>query len=139
MNILTARRAYEFAQDTLRLSALATPAFTQLVNQRFGFQFGNVAAPMATFGPVENVFPPGVVFNVGTYSDGQAITPIRFIHVEQRRIVIDVAGPTEMADVVFDEFRALANAIVLSVGQPAMGDPTGHLDWSDISHNGALL
>ena len=138
MNILSARRAYEFPQDALRVSALATPAFTQTANQRFGFQFGSVATPMVTFGPVENVFPPGAVFNVGSFSDGRATTPIRFIHVEQRRVVIDVAGPTSAADAVYEAFRELANAMVLSVDQPAIGDPIGHLDWSDISHSGAL-
>jgi hypothetical protein len=68
----------------------------------FGFEYGAVAQPTETFREVPSTIPPGLVFYYGLASIPQdSVTPIRFIHIEPERIVIDIAGPSAVADRIF--------------------------------------
>src|SRR5258708_3755498 len=94
--VLTSRRAYEFAADQLRLTILSTqPVYSQM-QQAFQFQAVQVGTPQETFGPVPQTSPPGLVFGLGAAvsPEGQVI-PIRALVFEPRRIVLDVAGPSQ--------------------------------------------
>jgi hypothetical protein len=65
-----------------------------------------MGSPIATFGEVSVTYPPGFVFAMGVWiSQEKQILPIRFIHFEQRRIVIDVVGPSSAITAIFEQLR----------------------------------
>src|SRR5258707_6483877 len=95
VKLLTSRRAYEFRPDDLRISMLSTKPVQEQIQQLFQFQTAMMGTPIATFGDVPVTYPPGFVFDMGVWiSQDKQIIPIRFLHFEQSRIVIDVAGPS---------------------------------------------
>src|SRR5437764_371982 len=93
VKIITGRRAYEFRPDDLRLSLLSTKIVQEQIQQLFQFQTSAMGTPAPMFGDVPVTYPPGFVFDVGVWlSPDEQLVPIQFLHFEQRRIVIDVAG-----------------------------------------------
>lgn len=139
--ILAARRAYEFHSDDLRLAVLSGAEVREKVEQRFGFQIAQVARPIEIFGPVGDDIPsgsvfdsPGVVFDLGAVSSPEGWTvPIRFLHFEPRRIVVDVAGPSSAIDLVFDELRRIADTVKIPDEVPVIGAPERELDYSEVT------
>ena len=132
--ILTARRAYDFRPDELRLTVLSVAEVHQLVQRFFSFQVVQVAPPMPTFGPIPNTLPPGIVFDYGTtQTPDESPTPIRFMHFEPQRIVIDVAGPSSAIDWTFKQLRNLLAKTQAPDGTPAIGVPEKMHDYSEIS------
>lgn len=133
--IITARRAYEFRQDGLRLSVLSMIAVQEYIRQTFQFQVAQVGMPMQTFGPVPATNPPGIVFDLGTapYPEGSA-TPIRFLHFEPKRVVIDIAGPSAAIDSLFAQLQAMLRSIPAPDGSAVMEEPVRVLDFSEITH-----
>jgi len=105
----------------------------QHIRNAFAFEYGGVNTPMETFGPVPGTIPPGLVFNYGAvpFPEGQ-ITPIRFLHIEQSRVVIDVAGPSAAVGETFAMLNELFSDTVMPDGAPALGKPSGYLDYSEI-------
>jgi len=138
--ILSSRRSYEYRQDELRLTFLATPAVQQYISQAFNFQMVQVGTPMQTFGSVPATLPPGVVFNLGTvlFPEGMA-TPIRFLHLEPRRVVIDVAGPSSVIDAIFAQLTGMLATIPTPDGSSVMGHPERVRDYSEITRPASYL
>lgn len=130
---LFARRAYEFAADELRLSALATLHVVQQVQSAFALQGVQVGTPPATFGPVAETIPPGVVFQNGMASLGGTIIPIRSIHFEPTRIVIEVVAPSARIDDIFDMLRAIVDANSFAFEGSAIGEPIRRRDYSALT------
>lgn len=131
--ILTARRAYEFAMDDLRLSLLSNRAVLDHVRTLFSFEIAQTGVPAPLFGPVPSTIPPGLVFDYGlTPFPSSPGTALRFIHVEARRIVIDVAGPSAVIAPTFERLRSSLADLTDSSGRPAIGDPTHTRDYSEI-------
>jgi len=129
----TARRSYEFGLDRVRISAVVTETVLQQVKSEFQFQIGTVASPVPTFGTVGAAIPPGVVFNYGSLSptEGQII-PIRFIHFEPTRLVIDVAGRSSDIDKVYERLNDALSRTSLTVGQIIDGDPRAVKEYSEL-------
>lgn len=134
IKILTSRRGYEFTPDGLRLSMLSTKPLLDHIQQQFQFQVAVVGSPMPTFGDVPATIPAGVVFNTGVLlsRNGQFV-PIRFLHFEQRRVVIDVAGATSAIDEIFDLIIHSLNEIHAPDGSPIIGTAEDILEYSEIS------
>jgi hypothetical protein len=131
--VLTARRSYEFPPDAIRLSALSTALVQANIRAAFGFQSALVGSPMPTFGPVIATLPPGVVFDWGAYeSDDGTIAPIRFIHFEPTRIVIDVAAHSSEIDAIYERLQSALKSVRLSSGLPVVGEPSGIADYSEL-------
>jgi hypothetical protein len=131
---LTARRSYEFQPDNLRLSALSTQPVEQRLVQAFHFRTAVMGAPIPTFGDVPNTYPPGYVFDMGYWLSPQGeLVPIRFIHIEVQRIVIDVAGDSSALTAIYGTMREAVADIILSGGSPIIGEPEAVLDYSEIS------
>src|SRR5260221_5979497 len=108
VKLLTSRRAYEFRPDDLRISMLSTKPVQEQIQQLFQFQTAMMGTPIATFGDVPVTYPPGFVFDMGVWiSQDKQIIPIRFLHFEQSRIVIDVAGPPVALTPSFHGLRQL--------------------------------
>ncbi|MHB1005416.1 MAG: hypothetical protein ACYC3S_07185 [Chloroflexota bacterium] len=134
VSFVSARRAYEYRPDDLRLSLLSTQPVRQKIVAAFSFHLEQVAVPMETFGVVPKTLPPGVVYNFGSVvMDDGAIAPIRFLHFEAQRIVIDVAGPSQVLDVVYAKLLETLDGTSTPDGSPAVGAPTEVHDRSDIS------
>ncbi|MDQ5830545.1 MAG: hypothetical protein M3324_11965 [Actinomycetota bacterium] len=134
IKILTARRAYEFRPDDLRLSVLSVAQVYQQIQQFFGFGVAVVATPQQMFGPVPNTIPPGLVFDYGaTQTPEELPTPIRFLHFEPRRIVVDVAGPSSAIDWTFEQLQRVLAEIRAPDGSPSIGEPERMRDYSEIS------
>lgn len=134
VKILTSRRAYEFKIDDLRLSTLSIQTIQQEIQKLFNFQSSTIGTPMPTFGAVSPTFPPGIVFNIGVWiHQEKQIVPIRFIHFEQKRIVIDVAGPTTAIDGIAERLFQFLSGLQAADGSPAVGEPEYILDYSEIT------
>lgn len=130
---LFARRAYEFAADNLRLSALATLHVVQQVQSAFAFQGVQVGTPPATFGPVAETIPAGVIFQNGMASLESTIIPIRSIHFEPARIVIEVVAPSACIDDIFDMLRAIVDANSFAFEGSAIREPIRKRDYSAVT------
>jgi hypothetical protein len=135
--VLSARRAYEFRPDELRLTVLSMTPLLGLMQQAFQFQIAQVASPLPTFGEVPSTIPPSVVFDYGMWSDTEGgATPIRFVHFEPRRIVVDVAGPSVYITPIYERIHELVRQVIDTlqvVGErPAIGNPEHALDYSEI-------
>src|SRR6185503_13027993 len=112
IKILSSRRAYEFRQDDLRLTMLSTKMVQQQFQELFQFQASMMGSPSPTFGDVPATYPPGFVFDMGVWvSPEQQPVPIRFLHFEQRRIVIDVAGSSESITAIFEQVKSFFSAL----------------------------
>ncbi len=134
IKILTSRRAYEFHIDDLRLSALSTRLAQEQIQNLFQFQTAMMGSPAPTFGDVPATYPPGFVFDIGVWiSPDQQLVPIRFLHFEQRRIVIDVAGPSSAITAIFERLREFFSELHASDGSPVIGEPEHILDYSEIT------
>ncbi len=134
VKILTSRRAYEFSPDALRLSSISIQPVQQQIQQLFNFQSSMIGTPMSTFGAVPATFPPGIVFNIGAWIHQQEhIVPIRFLHFEQNRIIIDVAGPTGAIDGIADRLFHFLSGLQAADGSPIVGEPERVLDYSEIT------
>jgi hypothetical protein len=133
--IITARRAYEFRRDDLRISMLSLAEVRQQIQQTFAFQIAEIAPPAPTFGPVQGTLPPGVVFDFGTTRTpgDYAATPIRFLHFEPTRIVVDVAGPSSAIDYTFQQLREILNETPAPDGTSSIGDPERVRNYSEIT------
>src|SRR6266481_2653164 len=103
IKILSSRRAYEFQQDDLRLSVVSARPVQQQFQELFRLQTSAMGSPSPTFGEVPATYPPGFVFDMGIWiSPGEQLVPIRFLHFEQYRIVIDVAGTSDALTPIFE-------------------------------------
>jgi hypothetical protein len=104
------------------------------IAQLFQFQMAVMGTPIATFGEVPATYPPGFVFNMGTWiSEENQVIPIRFLHFEQRRIVIDVAGPSSAITAIFERLRHFLSPLRAADGSPIVGEPERVLDQTVIS------
>lgn len=133
-NYLTARRAYIFRPDDVRLTFLSTEPVRKQIADELTFDNMAIGTPMATFGPVPRTIPPGLVFDVGAcVGPGAAIIPIRFLHVESGRIVIDVPGTSNDIDTVFTRLRDIVGRNRDSDDHPLIGEPIRVMNYSEIA------
>lgn len=134
IKIITSRRAYEFHSDDLRLSALCIKPVQEQIQNLFQFQSGILGIPMPTFGEVPATYPPGFVFNMGVLLTlDEQLVPIRFLHFEQRRIVIDVAGTSSALTPIFERLQQFLSGLRAPDGSPVIGEPERVLDYSIIT------
>lgn len=134
VKLIAARKTYEFRSNELRLTMLSLAKVRDRIQELFEFDTNEVQTPPAVFDTVPVTMPPGVVFQVGGTSlpDG-AVIPIRFLHFEPRRIVIDVSGPSSAIDYVFDRLKAELAEVRTPDGSPALGEPWRVWDYSELS------
>jgi hypothetical protein len=133
MSIISSRRAYEFAQDDIRLTLLSSQPVVAFIRQTFQFEGAAVASPMETFGPVPATIPPGLVFNYGIAPEPkESGTAIRLLHIEQRRVVIDLAGPSTAIEPTFAHLRTILEELRTQEGYPAIAEPISIQDHSEI-------
>lgn len=134
VKLLTSRRAYEFRTDDLRLSMLSIKPMQEQITQIFQFQTAMMAQPIATFGEVPTTYPPGFVFDMGVWvSQEEQIVPIRFLHFEQNRIVIDVAGSSSAITAIYEQLCHFLSKIQMPDGSSIIGKPERVLDYTVIS------
>lgn len=134
VKLLAARRAYEFAPDEIRLTLLSTQIAQTLIRDRFGFAVAAIATPMPTFGPVTGTLPPGVIFNTGSYkTETGDLVPIRYLHFEATRIVIDIAGPSASIDNIYGELRKILDEFGRPNNSAVLGEPTRILDQTEVT------
>lgn len=134
VRILTARKGYEFRLDDLRLTMLCTEPILRAIAEALGFKGVAVTTPPATFGPVQATLPAGAVFQLGTWLTPDAqMVPIRFLHIEPQRIVIDVAGPSSAVDATYQRLRAIVSEMTAPDGYPILGEPVRVLSFSELS------
>lgn len=134
VNLLSSRRSYELPGDRLRLTMVTVAETIQAIRGTFGFQFAQVANPMPTFGTVPPTIPPGVVFNYGRIvGQPPTVTPIRYIHFEPQRIVIDVAGPSDAISPIYAGLREILTPVRMPDGTEVIGEPVAVLDYSEIT------
>lgn len=134
VKILTSRRAYEFGPDDLRLSSVSIQPVQHQIQQLLNFQSSNIGSPLPMFGVVQTTYPPGIVFNIGAWVHQEKyVVPIRFLHFEPNRIVIDIVGPTEAIDGIADRLFHFLSGLEAADGTPITGEPVRVLDYSEIS------
>ncbi len=134
MKVLASRRAYEFHADDLRLSLLSMKPVQAQIQQLFQFQTTAMGQPLPTFGEVPSTYPPGMVFDMGVWlTPEEQLIPIRFLHFEQRRIVIEVAGPSSIIPAIFDRLQQFLSELRAADGSPVIGKPERILDYSEVT------
>src|SRR5262249_41436956 len=134
IKFVTARRAYEFGPDQLRLSALCTPPVEERLRALFHFRIAAMGSPTPTFGEVPSVFPPGYVFDMGFWlSPEEVLVPIRFIHFEPERIVIDVTGKSDAITPIYDLLWEAVGSIQTPDGSTVIGKPANIREYTEIS------
>lgn len=134
IKLLSSRRAYEFRADDLRLSTMSLKPMQDQIQQLFQFQTCAMGTPVATFGEVPITYPPGLVFNMGTWiTQDTRVVPIRLLHFEQRRIVIDVSGPSSTIDGIYEQLLHFLSVVQTPDGSPVIGEPERVLNYSVIS------
>ena len=134
VKLLASRRAYEFRPDDLRLSTLGIKPVQEQLQRLFQFQTAVMGSPMPTFGEVPATYPPGFVFNMGIWiSEDKQIIPIRLLHFEQRRIVIDVAGSSSTVTAIYEHLRHFLSELQAPDGSPIVGEPERVLDHTVVS------
>ncbi len=134
LKILTGRKGYEFTLDGLRLTMFGAEQVYAPIKEAFHFQAHGLVSPPPTFGPVGQTIPPGLVFQIGIWvADDGSIVPIRFLHIESARIVIDVAGPSSAAAAIFQRLQDVTSEIKAPDGSPIIGEPVRALDFSELS------
>lgn len=134
VRVISSRRGLEMPSDGIRLSAICTEPVMGMLRGAFQFQVSQIGTPMQTLGPVPVTLPPGAVFNLGSMvNDAGALIPIRFLHFEPRRVVVDVAGPSEVIDAVWSKVQAVLGEVVLPDSAPVLVEPSGAVDSSEIS------
>lgn len=132
--LLSARRSFEFRVDDLRLTALSLPVAQAEIQRAFNFQTALIGTPPETFGVVPVTLPPGLVFQIGFWaSDDSQLVPIRFINIEQSRIVIDVAGKSSHIDRIFDQLHTIADQLPVPDLEPIIGEPYRVIDYSEFT------
>jgi len=133
IKVLASRRAYEFHTDDLRLSTLSMKPVQVQIQQLFQFQAAAMGSPLPTFGNVPVTYPPGMVFNMGTWlTPDEQLIPIRLLHFEQRRVVIDVTGPSSTITAIFERLQQFLSELQAADGSPVIGKPERILDYSEI-------
>lgn len=137
VRVLSARRAYEFGGDDLRLTVLSLQPMVQTLQAAFRFQIAQVGQPMPTFGTIPGTIPPGIVFDYGLWtSQTGSSVPIRFLHLEPRRIVIDIQGPSSDIGSVYERLRAVVLEVVQALNMdatpPLIGEPQRTLEYSEL-------
>lgn len=135
IKLIAARKSLEFPVDGLRLTAISTPDTLDAIRNLFRLQWVQIAQPMETFGLVAPVIPPGVVFNSGSWTDPiHGSVFVRFLHIEQTRIVRDIVGPSDvlvgLGEAVVKTIRDVAR--VFDDG-PALTDPETALHYSEMT------
>lgn len=134
IKVITSRRAYEFYPDSLRLSMLSLKPVQEHIQQLFQFQASAMGTPFPTFGDVSATIPPGLIFNVGVWvSPDEQLVPIRFLHFEQQRIVIDVAGPSSAISSIFEHLQEFLEPLHSPDNSPLIGELEQVLDYSEIT------
>src|SRR5258708_35651260 len=89
---------------------------------------------MPMLGELPTTYPPGIVFNLGAWIYQQeSIVPIRFLHFEPNRIVIDIAGPTAAIDGIAERLFHFLSGLQAADGTPIVGEPVSVLDYSEIT------
>lgn len=133
IRVLSARRAYEFAVDDLRVTMLSLPSVIANIQQLFQFQAFQATTPPETFGPVPGTFPPGIVFAQGQFvTEDQQLIFIRTLAVEPYRLVFDVAAPSSSIEPLAALFMQIATSIQSPDGSPVLGTPQRVLEHSEL-------
>lgn len=129
--IITARRAYEFGPDDLRLTMLTIQPVRERIKEAFSFQNASIGTPRASFGPVVNAIPPGLIFELGAvpFPIG-GITPIRFLYIEPTRIAIDVGGESGAIDEIFTNLLRIVSELKSPDGSVVIGPARRIEDFS---------
>lgn len=134
VRFLSSRRSYEYGADDISLTLLSNQGVVQHIRDTFSFSVGQPGSPMETFGPVAASLPPGLIFDYGaTPFPKDSGTPIRFMHIEQRRIVIDLAGPSEAIEPTYQLLRNSLEGLKTFEGLPTIGEPERTLEYSEIT------
>lgn len=135
VKILSSRRGYEFPVDELRLTMLSLAPVASAIQQAFNFQSAAVGTPSPTFGPVQETLPAGLILQNGAWlaPSDQQIVPIRFINIEPRRIVIDIAGSSRYLDDVYSAVKDIFSRVKAPDGTPVVGNSSGTLDYSELT------
>lgn len=131
---LSASRAYEFAQDRIRLTVLTLPDVVTALRETFRFEVAGVGSPPNTFGPVFPTLPSGVVFQLGVLQGETGPNQyIRELYIEPRRIVISTAGPSETINQVWLRLNKILEQFVRLHGVIISGEPENVRDHSEIT------
>jgi hypothetical protein len=132
-SLLSARRSYEFAVDDVKLTLLCLTSVLDAIRSKFQFAGTEIASPPSHFGMVLPSNPPGVVlsFGITPFPEGSG-TVVRNILIDSRRVVIDVAGPSEVLDPTFDLLKETVSGLLSAEGASPLGEVQRTMDYSEI-------
>lgn len=130
--VLSARRAYVYPVDGIRLSVLCTTVIQDELRRAFSFQAATVAPPPQIFGELPPTSPPGLVLEVGELKGGHDVVPIRAMMFNARQVIVDVAAPSNSIERVKQKLDRVIARFKAPDGQPVLSAASGSLDQSDM-------
>jgi hypothetical protein len=118
---------------------LSTSAVSGALQSAFRFQVVTIGAPPPIFGDVLATSPPGLICQIGEIELASGVVvPIRALMFDARRAIIDIAGPSEAIDAVWQQLQVVLSTHVAPDGQPILGQPTATADQSEIAFDAEL-
>jgi hypothetical protein len=134
--VITTRIARKYPMDGIRLSALSTQPAMDAIHKRFRFNSHSIATPMPTFDPMEQTFPPGIVFDIGTgVTEEKNVFSLRFLHITRQLIVADVAATTDEAELIMQQLDEVLAGFPSFDEKPLLGTPEEILHYSEVICN----
>lgn len=130
--ILSARRAYLFAQDDIRLTTLSIRGVIDAIKTGFGFELAEIGTPNTSFGPTALTNPPGLAFALGVTPYPEEGSVIRSMSIDARRIIFDVVAPTTVIPGSLDRLRQIVGGFRSSENGALIGEPISFRDYSEL-------
>lgn len=130
--ILSTRRAYQFAQDDIRLTTLSIRGVIDAIKTGFNFEVAEIGTPTTSFGPAALTNPPGLAFGLGLIPFPEEGSVVRSMSIEARRIVFDVAAPTTVIPDSLDRLRQIVNVFHTAEKVELIGEPISFRDYSEL-------
>jgi hypothetical protein len=134
-DVLFSARQWEFAVDQIRLSAITNAHFFRFLRSTFEFERVEMEhVPSLDGGANRASWPPGIVCEFGFFPlDEQQSLAVRKLGIGPTRVVIEVGGTSDHAQIVCDSLREMLDGVTTPAGAPVLGEPRSQSDFSVIA------
>ncbi len=127
--LMTARRTWECAPDSIRLTVLSQPQIRQRIQGVGTFMTMSIQQPPTAIFATN---PPGLVAQQGAWpaiSDEQIIV-LRALYIDAWRITLEFVGPPQVADEFWAKLRQELASVRAGDNLPALGTVVHQMDYS---------
>lgn len=132
--VLSTRRVYEYPQDSIRLTALTTIEAQRALRDAFAFQDVGSGTVAGAFETALVTQPSGLTCSFGRMlTDEDEIIPVRYLTLNARRLMIDVAAASDAIDMIYHRAVEILGGISVPGGIKTIGQPVATRDYSEVT------